>query len=127
MAKWGPLDQTIFYGTNRGRLIQADFETTKAIRTRDVHKNEIFSLTFSPDYTMLFTCSRDGTTKLLHPETFDEIRTFNGQSGSGIFLTLSSSLRAHSTFRVVRYRGMAPSFKLLWDMRPVCVPSCLGR
>ena len=77
MAKWGPLDQTIYYGTNRGRLIQADFETTKAIRTRDVHKNEIFSLTFSPDFTMLFTCSRDGTTKLLHPETFDEVRTFN--------------------------------------------------
>ena len=77
MAKWGPLDQSIFYGTNRGRLIQVDFETTKAIRTRDVHKNEIFSLTFSPDFTMLFTCSRDGTTKMLHPETFDEVRTFN--------------------------------------------------
>jgi hypothetical protein len=25
---------------------------------------------------MMFTCSRDGTCKLLHPETFDEIRSY---------------------------------------------------
>ena len=28
------------------------------------------------DYTMLFTASKDGTSKLLNPETFEEIRTF---------------------------------------------------
>jgi len=31
----------------------------------------------APDFTMLFTQSYDGTCKLLHPETFQEIRKFN--------------------------------------------------
>jgi len=43
---------------------------------KDPHKNEIFTITITHDFTMLFTCSRDGTCKLLHPETFDEIRSF---------------------------------------------------
>ena len=30
----------------------------------------------SHDYTMLFTASRDGTSRLLHPETFEEIRQY---------------------------------------------------
>ena len=34
-------------------------------------------MTFSKDFTMLFTSSRDGTCKLLHPDTFDEIRSFH--------------------------------------------------
>lgn len=28
------------------------------------------------DYTMLFTASKEGTSKLLNPETFEEIRSF---------------------------------------------------
>jgi hypothetical protein len=43
---------------------------------RDVHRQEIFSISITKDFTMLLTCSRDGTCKLLHPETFDEIRSF---------------------------------------------------
>ena len=31
----------------------------------------------SHDHTMLFTASRDTTSKLLHPETFEEIRSYN--------------------------------------------------
>jgi WD40 repeat protein len=46
------------------------------IKVGDANKHEIFSLTFTPDFCMLFTCSRDGTSKLLNPETFDEIRSF---------------------------------------------------
>lgn len=30
----------------------------------------------SHDYTMLFTASRDGTARLLHPETFEEVRQY---------------------------------------------------
>ena len=44
---------------------------------RDVHKHEIFTMTFTRDFVMLFTSSRDGTCKLLHPETFEEIRSFS--------------------------------------------------
>ena len=31
----------------------------------------------SHDFTMLFTGSRDGSSKLLHPETFEEIRKYS--------------------------------------------------
>ena len=31
----------------------------------------------SHDFTMLFSASRDGTSKLLHLETFEEIRTYS--------------------------------------------------
>lgn len=41
-ARWGSLDKTIYYCTNRGRLIQLDIEEGSAILVRDVHKNEIF-------------------------------------------------------------------------------------
>lgn len=41
-ARWGALDQSIYYCTNRGRLIQLDLEEDSAIMVRDVHKNEIF-------------------------------------------------------------------------------------
>ena len=44
------------------------------VNVRDVHRDEVFTIHFTPDFAMLFTCSRDGTCKLLHPETLDEIR-----------------------------------------------------
>ena len=75
-ARWGPLDKTIYYCTNRGRLIQLDLEENSAVMVRDVHKNEIFTIKLTEDFTMLYTCSRDGTCKLLHPQTFDEIRNY---------------------------------------------------
>ena len=34
-------------------------------------------MTMSHDFTMLYTASRDGTSKLLHPETFEEIRQYS--------------------------------------------------
>ncbi len=42
----------------------------------DVHRSEIFSFTVTYDHTMLITCSRDGTAKLLHPKTLEQIRVF---------------------------------------------------
>lgn len=75
-VKWGPLDKSIFYCTNQGRLLKYDLEDEAIDLVRDVHKNEIFTITVTRDFTMLFTASRDGTCKLLHPTTFDEIRCF---------------------------------------------------
>jgi len=75
-AKWGPLDETIYYGTDKGRLLRYDLNEGSVIKARDVNKHEIFTITTSPDFTMLFTASRDGTAKLLHPDTFDEIRSY---------------------------------------------------
>ena len=36
----------------------------------------IYSLVMTYDFTMLMTASRDGYVKLLHPETFDEVRKY---------------------------------------------------
>lgn len=41
-----------------------------------MHKNEIFSFTLTYDFTMLITCSRDGTAKLLNPRTLEVVRDF---------------------------------------------------
>ena len=75
-VRWGPLDKTIYYCTDRGRLIHRDIEEDCIIQARDVHRNEIFKVNITHDFTMLYTCSRDGTCLLLHPETFDIIRSF---------------------------------------------------
>jgi len=77
-VKWGPLDKSIYYCTDGGRLLHYDIEEKEMIKGRsDVHKGEIFTITITHDFSMLFTSSKDGTCKLLHPETFDEIRSFN--------------------------------------------------
>ena len=75
-VKWGPLDESVYYCTDQGRLLHYDLEENSMSRVKDVHKDEIFTISITHDFTMLFTASKDGTCKLLHPETFDEIRSF---------------------------------------------------
>ena len=75
-AKWGPLDQSVYYCTDKGRLLRYDIEDESVIKAGDVHRKEIFTMTFSRDFTMLFTCSRDGTCKLLNKDTFEEVRSY---------------------------------------------------
>ena len=75
--KWGEFDNSVIYTTDKGSLLRYDLEGDSLVLRRDVNKNEIFSITWTRDFTMLFTCSRDGSCKLLHPATFDEIRSFN--------------------------------------------------
>jgi WD40 repeat protein len=79
-AKFGPLDQSIYYATDKGRILKWNFDNEGVSLAKDVNRNEIFTIKFSRDFTMLFTCSKDGTCKLLHPETFEEIRSFNNIS-----------------------------------------------
>lgn len=76
-VKWGALDETVYYCTDKGRLLRYDLQEKGVMLVRDVNKHEIFTLTLTRDFTMLLTSSRDGTSKLLHPETFDEIRSFD--------------------------------------------------
>ena len=76
-AVWGPLDKSIYYGTNQGRLIHYNLEKKEIITVQHPHKSaEILNMTITHDFTMLFTCSTDGNCKLLHPETLTEIRNF---------------------------------------------------
>ena len=78
-VRWGPLDETIYSCTDKGRVLRYSLAEKRVIDAKDVHRKEIFSMTFSPDFVMLFTCSRDGTCKLVDPETFDEKRSFEFQ------------------------------------------------
>ena len=47
--KWGALDKTMYYVTDKGRLLKYDLENQSMLRASDVHRNEIFSLTISYD------------------------------------------------------------------------------
>lgn len=58
-------------------MILHDIEEEKAIVTKDLHKGELFSFTVTYDHTMLITCSKDGTAKLINPKTFEPVRVFN--------------------------------------------------
>lgn len=75
-AVWGALNKTIYMSTNKGNLMTVDVSSGKCLKDAQVHKYEIFKIFLTHDYTMLFTASRDGSAKLLHPETFEEIRVF---------------------------------------------------
>ena len=73
-AAWGPLNKTLYVGTKTGKIQIIDVGSGTTLKDSQIHQYEIYKLTMSHDYTMLFTGSRDGTSKLLHPETFEEIR-----------------------------------------------------
>ena len=75
-VSWGPLNKTLYIATDKGRFIIWDIDGDKELISEDVHKSEIFSFTVTYDHTMLITCSRDGTAKLLHPKTLQPVRVF---------------------------------------------------
>ena len=68
-ASWGPLNQTLYIVTDKGRVLIHDLASNQTLVSEDVHKGEIFSFTVTYDHTMLITCSKDGYAKLLHPRT----------------------------------------------------------
>ena len=73
---WGPLNKTIYVSTDKGRVICIDVGSGKVLKEKTVHMAFIFTLTITHDFTMLMTASRDGYVKLLHPETFEEVRKY---------------------------------------------------
>lgn len=75
-AVWGPLNKSLFVATKSGRLQIVDVNSGKLFKDVQIHQAEIYELAMSHDFTMLFTASRDGWAKLLHPETFEEIRKY---------------------------------------------------
>lgn len=74
---WGPLNKCLYVSTHQGKVFQIDVASGKISREKQVHKSEIFRLHISHDYAMLMSCSRDGSAKLLNPETFEEVRNFS--------------------------------------------------
>jgi len=62
--------------TDKGKFIVWDIEKDQEVISSDVHSKEIFSFTVTYDHTMLITCSRDGTAKLLNHQTLESVRDF---------------------------------------------------
>jgi WD40 repeat protein len=75
-AVWGALNKTIYVATTHGRVMVFDVATANFLKEKHLHSEEIFQLFMSHDFTMLVTSSRDGTSKLINPETLEEIRVF---------------------------------------------------
>lgn len=63
--------------TAAGIILKYDLESRSYIQEEQVHRGEVYSLFFTYDYVMLVSCSKDGTAKLLHPETLNEVRSFD--------------------------------------------------
>ena len=76
MVVWGPLNKTIYVATNHGRVLVYDVASSSLIKEKHLHLEEIFTLFMTHDFTMLVTASRDGTSKVLNPETLEEVRVF---------------------------------------------------
>ena len=80
-AAWGPLNKTLYVATKTGRLSIIDVSSGTTLKDMQIHQSEIYELAFSHDFTMLFSASRDGTAKLLHPETFETVRDYRFPGG----------------------------------------------
>jgi len=76
-AVWGPLNKTLYVGTKTGKVQIIDVASGTTLKDTQIHETEIYQLTMSHDNTMLFTACRSGVSKLLHPETFEEVREYN--------------------------------------------------
>jgi WD40 repeat protein len=68
-AVWGPKNETLIVATNIGKILVYNLEHGQLIEEKAVHAGDIYSLTITNDYTMLVSAGKDGSAKLLHPET----------------------------------------------------------
>jgi len=87
---WGYLNKTIVLGTQNGIIDLVDTKTGEILLSAQPHVGQITSLSFSPDFSMLITASRDCFAKILEPDTLKEKRTFNAQRplNSGVISSL---------------------------------------
>lgn len=78
---WGPLNKSLFMTSDLGNIFKYDIAKKEYIKSERVHEGEIFSIELTPDFTMLITCSRDGTAKLLNRDTFEVWNTYVFKGG----------------------------------------------
>jgi len=96
MAVWGALNKCVYAVSTMGEIFQVEASGRyREINRKQVHKNEIFSIRFTNDFTMLVTCSRDSTAKLLHPHTLEEVRVFTYADGMPCRTAMISPLFEH--------------------------------
>jgi len=101
-AVWGPKNGSIIIATNIGKLMTFNLEQKAFVYELSVHKNEILSLQITYDFTMLITGSRDGYSKLVHPETFETIKEFHyGKPCRSATISPLFDSKKHQKFHVI--------------------------
>jgi translation initiation factor 3 subunit I len=101
-AVWGPKNGSIIIATNIGKLMTFNLEQKAFVYELSVHKNEILSLQMTYDFTMLITGSRDGYSKLVHPETFETIKEFHyGKPCRSATISPLFDSKKHQKFHVI--------------------------
>ena len=80
-ASYGYLNETLYLSTVKGDMKIVDIKTEQELITSKVHAgHQIFSFTFSKDYSMLASCGKDGKCKLLHPNTLEVVKSYDKQA-----------------------------------------------
>lgn len=80
-ASYGYLNEKLYLSTTKGKVLIVDIDSEQVEVEEKVHPgNEIFSFTFSNDFSMLATCSKDGKCKLLHPETLEVLKIYDKEA-----------------------------------------------
>ena len=70
---WGPTNQHVYFGTEKGTMVLLDVETQKEICTQFPHGDVINKLHFDANYYTLVSASKDHTAKLFD---FRDIKSF---------------------------------------------------
>ena len=78
---YGYLNEKLYASTINGLMMIIDYESEQTEKTEKIHPgHQIFSFTFSHDFSMLASCGKDGMWKLLHPETLEVVKMYNKES-----------------------------------------------
>jgi len=76
-ATWGYLNQTIYCGTENGKIAYYDARSSEMIHSEQVHSGLVTNLRFNRDYSILLSTSKDTTAKLLNCESLAVVKTFS--------------------------------------------------
>ena len=76
-ATWGYLNQTIYCGTESGRVAFYDPRSGEMIHSEQVHSGVVTCLRFNRDFSILLSTSKDTTAKLLNCETLSVVKVFS--------------------------------------------------
>jgi translation initiation factor 3 subunit I len=77
---WGPTNQFMYYGTDKGRVVQWDVESQCEITSQVTHDDFVNRLHFDADYLTLISSSKDKTAKLLDSRDCKAFRTYTSDN-----------------------------------------------
>lgn len=80
-ASYGYLNKKLYLSTMKGEMKIVDYKTEKTELTSNIHDSkQIFSFTFSKDFSMLASCGKDFKCKLMHPDTLELVKVYDKQA-----------------------------------------------